>query len=67
MLEKRIKAEKENALNSNKEELITLIQDELVTRYFYKEGLYNFHIKNHKAIEKSIEILNSNTYNTILN
>jgi len=65
-LKNSIATAKTAALTKNKEELIKLITDKLVTRYFYKEGLYNYQLTHHEDIKKGIEILNSSQYQTIL-
>ncbi|NQY27994.1 MAG: S41 family peptidase [Flavobacteriaceae bacterium] len=65
-LKNSIAAAKTAALTKNQEELTKLITDKLVTRYFYKEGLYNYQITHHEDIKKGIEILNSGQYKTIL-
>jgi carboxyl-terminal processing protease len=62
-----ISREKTAALIKNKKELQTLISDQLITRYFYKEGLYNYQLTHHDAIIKAVSILESEEYNTILN
>lgn len=62
-----ISREKTAALVKNKKELQTLISDQLITRYFYKEGLYNYQLTHHDAIIKAVSILESKEYNTILN
>jgi carboxyl-terminal processing protease len=66
VLKKQIASAKKEALTSNKKELTRLITNELVTRYYYKEGLYNFHVFNDESIQKSIQILSSDKYNLIL-
>jgi len=65
-LKNSIVTAKTASLTKNKEELIKLITDKLVTRYFYKEGLYNYQLTHHEDIKKGIEILNSSQYQTIL-
>jgi len=65
-LKSSIATAKTVALTKNKEELSDIITDQLVTRYFYKEGLYNYQLTHHEAIKKAIDLLNSNEYKTIL-
>tara|TARA_B110001450_G_scaffold81578_1_gene77360 strand:+ start:3158 stop:4786 length:1629 start_codon:yes stop_codon:yes gene_type:complete len=65
-LKQRISIAKKEALTSNKKELTAIITDNLITRYHYKEGLYNYQISNNQSIKKSIEILNSKEYKAIL-
>ena len=66
-LKNTIAITKNNALRSNQIELKELITDQLVKRYFYKEGLYVYHLSHNKSIQKAIEILNTNQYQQILN
>lgn len=64
---KDIKAYKNNAIDANKSQLTSLLTDEIITRYFYKEGLYEFYSKNNPEISKAKAILsNNNTYNMYL-
>ncbi len=54
-------------LDKNKKEISKLIQDELITRYQYKEGLYQFYTKNNSEIIKATALLaNTAEYNKIL-
>lgn len=57
----------ETALGANQKEIKNLILDELIKRYQYKEGLYQYYTKNNSEIIKAIAILNnSSEYNKIL-
>ncbi|TDE46603.1 S41 family peptidase [Flavobacterium rhamnosiphilum] len=58
----------ENALlDKNQKEIKNLILDEIIKRYQYQEGLYQYYIKNNSEIKKAISILNNNSeYKTIL-
>ncbi|MDI5898036.1 S41 family peptidase [Flavobacterium yafengii] len=58
----------ENALlDKNQKEIKNLILDEIIKRYQYQEGLYQYYIKNNSEIKKSVSILNNNSeYKTIL-
>ncbi|MGB0897489.1 MAG: S41 family peptidase [Flavobacteriaceae bacterium] len=62
-----ISKEKTAALDKNSTEIKQLIIDQLVTRYFYKEGLYNYQLTHNDAITKAVSILKSKEYDTILN
>ncbi|TDO83924.1 carboxyl-terminal processing protease [Flavobacterium chryseum] len=54
-------------LDKNQKEIKNLIQEELIKRYQYQEGLYQFHIKNNSEIKKAVNVLNNQTeYKTIL-
>ncbi len=58
----------ENALlDKNQKEIKGLLLDEIIKRYQYQEGLYNYYIKNNPEIKKAVTILsNPVEYNTIL-
>ena len=54
-------------LNENQKEIKKLILDEIIKRYQYKEGLYQYYIKNNLEIKKATSILNNSPeYNKIL-
>ena len=54
-------------LNENQKEIKKLILDEIIKRYQYKEGLYQYYIKNNLEIKKATTILNNSPeYNKIL-
>lgn len=58
---------KEKQLKEKEEEISNLITDELITRYFYKEGLYTHQIKENKVIASALNVLgNKNQYSSIL-
>lgn len=57
----------ETLIDKNQKEIKNLLLDEIIKRYQYKEGLYQFYIKNNFEIKKSIEVLNDKPqYNKIL-
>jgi len=54
-------------LDKNQREIRNLIQEELIKRYQYQEGLYQYYIKNNSEIKKAVSVLNNQTeYKTIL-
>ncbi|MFV8268998.1 S41 family peptidase [Flavobacterium sp. GT2N3] len=54
-------------LDKNQKEIKNLILNEIIKRYQYQEGLYQYYIKNNSEIKKSVSILNnSSEYKTIL-
>lgn len=58
---------KSKAVDDNKQQLLSLLENEIIKRYFYREGLYNYYLANNIEIKKAKEILsNSNTYNGYL-
>ena len=54
-------------IDKNQKEIKNLILDEIIKRFQYKEGLYQYYIKNNFEIKKAIEVLNDKPqYNRIL-
>ena len=58
----------ENALlDKNQKEIKNLILNDIIKRYQYQEGLYQYYIKNNTEIKKALSILNNTTeYKSIL-
>jgi carboxyl-terminal processing protease len=57
----------ENLLDKNKAEIKNLILDELIKRYQYQEGLYQYYLKNNSEIKKATSVLNNSAdYKNIL-
>jgi carboxyl-terminal processing protease len=57
----------EALLDKNKKEIMSLLLDELIKRYQYKEGLYEYYIKNNFEVSKAKDVLaNTTEYNKIL-
>lgn len=57
----------EGQLDQQKEEIKKLLRDELIKRYAYKEGLYQFYMKNSPEVQRAAKVLNqSSEYNNIL-
>ncbi|WP_028870540.1 S41 family peptidase [Psychroserpens burtonensis] len=48
---------KNKAIDDNKTQLLSLLSDEIVKRYFYREGLYTYYVSNNFEIQKGLEIL----------
>lgn len=54
-------------LDKNQKEIKNLILEEIIKRYQYQEGLYQFYIKNNSEIKKAVSILNNTSeYKSIL-
>lgn len=54
-------------LDENQKEIKNLILDELIKRYQYQEGLYQYYIKNNVEIKRAIQVFNNPTeYKNIL-
>lgn len=62
-LVKAFKNYKTEAIDENKKQLMGLLADEIVKRYFYREGMYTYYISHNTEIKKATEILkNPSTY-----
>jgi len=63
----KLQKSEENSLDKNQKEIKNLIVDEIIKRYQYQEGLYQYYLKNNSEIKKAVNILNNNSeYKTIL-
>lgn len=59
---------KEKNLISKKAEINSLLSDEILKRYFYKQGLYDYQVEHNAEILKAVSILkDTKKYNRILN
>ncbi len=55
-------------LDKSSPQIKTLLRDELIKRYQYKEGLYDYYIKNNPEIKRSTALLNNSAeYKKYLN
>ncbi len=62
-----IEESKTAALETHQKEIQSKLEDEIVKRYFYRDGLYNYYLTNDDAILAATELLgNSSKYNGIL-
>ncbi len=62
-----LKKSNETELDKNKEEIKRLLIDELIIRFQYREGLYNYYLKSNTEIQKAVQVLNDKTkYHSIL-
>ena len=52
-----IAAAKEKALVEKKAEIMSLISNEILKRYFYREGLYEYQVINNPEILEAIKVL----------
>lgn len=56
-----------NALDKNQKEIKNLLLDEIIKRYQYQEGLYQYYIKSNPEIKKAVNVLTTSAeYNSIL-
>ncbi len=59
---------KNKAVDENKAQLSSLIENEIIKRYFYREGLHEYYLAHNVEIKTATEILsNINKYNSYLN
>ena len=57
----------EKLLDKNQKEIKNLITDEIIKRYQYQEGLYQYYLKNNSEIKKAVNVLNNSVeYKSIL-
>ena len=49
---------KDKAIIDKKVEIESLLTDEILKRYFYREGLYNYQIENNPEILEAVAVLN---------
>ena len=57
----------EGLIDKNQKEIKNLLLDEIIKRFQYKEGLYQYYIKSNYENKKAIEVLNDRSqYNSIL-
>ncbi|WP_136667169.1 S41 family peptidase [Flavobacterium sp. H122] len=57
----------ETEIDKNKAEIINLMKDEIIKRFQYKEGLYQYYTKNNSEIKRATQLLNTAAeYNKIL-
>jgi carboxyl-terminal processing protease len=62
-----VQKSEENQLNKYQKEIKNLIVDEIIKRYQYKEGLYQYYTKNNAQIKKAVSILeNTQEFNKII-
>ncbi len=66
-LKEKLKTHKNDDLNTFKEEIITILETEIVGRYYYQNGAIASSLKKDPAIEKALSTLNDQSlYNSIL-
>ena len=64
---KNIETSKLEAIDDNKSQLVNLLTEEIVKRYAYREGLYEYYKIHNEEIKTASAILqNPNTYNSYL-
>ena len=48
---------KNQAIDNNKNQIIALLENEIIKRYFYREGMYSYFLQNNTEVIKAKEIL----------
>ena len=58
---------KNQSVDDNKTQLTALLENEIIKRYFYREGLHEYYLANNLEIQKALEIIsNQSTYRSYL-
>ena len=66
-LQQQIASVKQKELLDKKAEISSLLKDEILKRYFYRTGLYEYQVVHNPEIKEALAVLNdSNRYNRIL-
>ena len=58
-LKNALQTYKANTIEANRAQLKSLLTDEIIKRYFYSEGLYEYYTANNTEITKAVSILNN--------
>ncbi|MEY2868059.1 MAG: hypothetical protein RIR01_473, partial [Bacteroidota bacterium] len=62
-----VQKSEEAQLDNNQEEIKNLILEEIIKRYQYQEGFYEYYMKTNSEIKKAVKILNDSVnYKNIL-
>lgn len=62
-----LEEQKKQELDEKQPEIVSLLTDEIIKRYFYKEGLYEHHVVYNPEIMEALSVLNNpNKYSEIL-
>ena len=63
----KLAAYKVKEISKNKDIILEIIKSEIIERYFYKEGVYQYNLKNDKTISEALSLLkNEEKYSEIL-
>ena len=66
-LKTEINKAKEKMLFDKKEEIVNLLSDEILKRYFYRDGMYKYHLSYSPEILEAVSVLNNTSrYQKIL-
>ena len=63
----KLKNDKVQQISKNEDIISLKIEDEILSQYFYKKGVYQYHLKNDETIKTAVNLLNDSIrYNKIL-
>ena len=66
-IEEKLFDNKINEISKNKDILKQVIKEEIINRYYYKEGVYQHNLKNDNTIKEAVKLLqNQDKYKQIL-
>ena len=66
-IKQKLASNKVTEISKNEDIISELLKAEIIERYFYKEGVYNYNLKNDKTILKALTLLkDERKYNKIL-
>ena len=58
---------KNAAINANKAQLMALLENEIVKRYFYREGLHEYYLTTNNEVKRAVELLSDpSKYQSVL-
>jgi carboxyl-terminal processing protease len=62
-----VQKSEEDVLDKHQKEIKNVLIDEIIKRYQYQEGLYQYYLQNNSEIKKAVKLLsNSAEYKSIL-
>ncbi len=66
-IKEKLFKDKINEIEKNKDIISVLLEEEILKKYYYKEGVYKHHLKNDKTIFEALNLMqNLENYNQIL-
>ena len=63
-IKEKLADDKIKEISKNKDIITALLEAEILERYFYKEGVYKYNLKNDEAISQAVALLNNPTQYT---
>ncbi|SDU24350.1 carboxyl-terminal processing protease [Polaribacter sp. Hel1_33_78] len=66
-IKQKLLVAKINEITKNQDIIKVLLEEEVLEKYYYKEGVYRHHLKNDETISEAVQLLkNEDAYNNIL-